>query len=285
MLPMLQDNSQRFICHHQHWRGEIVRLGESYQTIMRQHGYPQPIQHVLGEALLSATLMASALKFAGQVTLQFQSEGPLQLLVAKCDHDLNIRGLAQWHMPATSSELADALLQGTLVMTLEQHKQAPYQSIVAIEQDSISSALERYFTQSEQVPTLFRLAADDQHAVGVMLQLLPEALRPPEQNDAWIACQQQMATLQAEPLLSWNTPDLINFLQQDQDVRLFDWRPVKFYCPCSIQRMQAALVTMGQQEVMQILDEKQVVDVTCEYCSHHYAFSREEVLEIFSASP
>ncbi|MDI1351211.1 MAG: Hsp33 family molecular chaperone HslO, partial [bacterium] len=85
------DSLQRFIFEHAHIRGEIVHVENTYQTIMKQRNYPPMVKHLLGEAIVSCLLLASSIKFEGSLSLQFQGDKRLSLLLVQCDHELNIR--------------------------------------------------------------------------------------------------------------------------------------------------------------------------------------------------
>lgn len=281
-----QDSCQRFICTEQHWRGEIVRLHDSYQTIMRQHGYPLPIQQLLGQALVAVTLLSSMLKYEGQLTLQFQSEeGAVEMLVAKCNHLRQIRGLAQWQHEASLEELVQGLHDGRLALTLEQANAEPYQSIVPMQRGTIAQALQNYFSHSEQLPTMLQFAVDAENAVGVLLQKLPESAAASSETSDWVALRQRFEPLKATQLLGNSNAEIIQTLQERQDVHLYSEHEVQFFCPCSVERMERALLVMGNDDVMQTLEDKQEVEVTCEYCNHSYGFSRDEVERIFSDAP
>lgn len=279
------DSIQRFLFTDTNLRGELVHLNESYQTIMLQHGYPKAVQHLLGETLLSAVLMTATAKFDGLLTVQFENDGPVELLVAKCDNDLQVRGVAQWANEADPDQLAEGLSQGELVITLQEKAQTTYQSIVPLEQNDIATALSHYFLQSEQIPTHFHFAVNEQQAVGMMLQLLPldETLNTPAET--WMHAQQHLDQLSAELLLNSQNEEILEPFRALGDIRLLDEQPVNFNCPCNIERMQDAVVTMGEQEVQTILEENQAVVVTCEYCNHEYGFSRSEIEQIFQSRP
>lgn len=276
----MQDNNQRFIFTTYDWRGEMVCLSSSYQTIMQQHGYPNAIRLLLGEALLAAVLMTSTMKFDGQLTLQFESEGVIEMLVAKCTHDLKVRAVASWQPDASNAELAQGLADGHLVMTLHQAHEEPYQSIVPVKRGTIAAALQGYYLQSEQLPTVFRFAVDEEKATGMMLQLMPSQDHDNAMQD-WTEAQQILSALPSELLLRQDNELMLLPFQDLDDIQLFTPREVAFHCPCSVKRMRHAVLMMGKEEIYDILKEKQEVVVTCEYCNHHYGFNRDEIDRIF----
>ena len=130
------DTIQRFILEHSDLRGELVYLSDSLNTIMQQHKYPPFIRKFLGEVLLAAVLLRSIIKVDGVLTIQLQSEGAVRLLVAKCDGNYHIRGLAQWDKKASEQALQQAIGKGNLIVTvMPDHRVEPNQSIVPLQQN------------------------------------------------------------------------------------------------------------------------------------------------------
>ncbi|HMQ20370.1 MAG TPA: Hsp33 family molecular chaperone HslO, partial [Sphingopyxis sp.] len=166
-------------------RGRLVRLGPVLNTIMSAHRYPPVAEKLLAEALVLTVLLASTLKDDdSQLTLQAQTGGgPIDLLV--CDFRGNeLRGYLKFDAERLAEVGADPTLfalfgEGFLAITFDQAATGErYQGIVPLEGSSIAAAAEHYFDQSEQIPSLIRLAArhDDAGCVagGLLLQHLPE---------------------------------------------------------------------------------------------------------------
>src|SRR3990167_2145668 len=89
------DSAQKFLFEEKDVRGVIVHLTESYHQILKQHNYPPIIQHYLGEVLVAIALLKETIKLNGRMTIQFQSEGAIQLLVAQINSEGHLRGLAR----------------------------------------------------------------------------------------------------------------------------------------------------------------------------------------------
>ncbi|HET9356394.1 MAG TPA: Hsp33 family molecular chaperone HslO [Sphingomicrobium sp.] len=168
-----------------HARGRLVRIGETLDTILANHNYPRPIEELLAEALALTALLGTLLKDpGGQLTLQAQTEnGIIDLLV--CDYlGGELRGYIR-HDPDRLAEagpnpnLFSLFGKGYLAITFDQPAtKERYQGIVPLEGNGLGEAAQSYFSQSEQIPSLVRLAArrdsDGWVAGGLMLQHLPE---------------------------------------------------------------------------------------------------------------
>ncbi|MEA3080534.1 MAG: molecular chaperone Hsp33, partial [Sphingomonadales bacterium] len=166
-------------------RGRIARLGPVLDTILASHHYPQVIEKLLAEALTLTALLGSLLKEPqGQLTLQAQTEGgPIDLMV--CDYlGGELRGYVRHDAEKVADLPAEPMLQdlfgkGYLAITFDQPlAKERYQGIVPLEGKNLGEAAQSYFAQSEQIPSLVRLAAEKggSHcfAGGLLLQHLPE---------------------------------------------------------------------------------------------------------------
>lgn len=104
-------------------RGELVQIDEAYQQIISSKEYPAPVQKLLGELLVSTTLLTATLKFEGSITMQLQGDGPVSLAVINGDNDQKIRGVARFDGDiADDAGLHDLIGKGHLVITIDPKK-------------------------------------------------------------------------------------------------------------------------------------------------------------------
>lgn len=278
----MQDICQRFMFEHAPIRGELVRLGESYRTIVHQHHYPSVIRELLGEALVAAVLLTEVIKFNGELTLQFQSDGPVTLLVAKCNSQGMVRGLATWRDDVLPINIPSALGEGQLVVTISYDEQVkPYQSVIPIRHQTISQALEVYFIQSEQLPTRLYVAVSAEAVSGLLLQMLPNESSE-TLNETWEEAVILADTLNTDELLTLDHSEILRRLYHEHDIRLFDARSIAFKCRCSPERMAGAILALGEAEAAVMLQTNKEIVVTCEYCNNIYGFDKAQVLDIFA---
>src|SRR5690606_9925397 len=132
-------------------RGRLVRLGETIDTILSAHDYPEPVAALLGEACALAALVGSSLKFEGRLIVQAQGDGPVRYVVADYDTEGHLRGYCRFdpdEVAAASQGFArpgaKALLgQGVFVMTLDRGADFERtQGITPIEGESLSLCAE-----------------------------------------------------------------------------------------------------------------------------------------------
>ena len=80
-----------------------------------------------------------------------------------------------------------------------------------------------------------------------------------------------------------NSPEIIRRLYHQEDVRVFEPRPVAFRCSCSHERVTSMLRMLGHDEVRSILEERGNVEVDCEFCGRHYVFDAVDAEQVFAA--
>lgn len=264
-------------------RGEWVHLDAVWKTVLERREYPPAIRRVLGEALAASALLSATIKFAGLLTLQIQSRGPLRLLVVQCTRERLLRGLARWEGPVTEAPLSTLCGDGTLAITIDpqQERQQRYQGIVDLAGPSLAATLEGYFSRSEQLPTRLHLTADRHTAAGLLLQRLPAAAADPK---AWSRIETLSAALTGPELLALNARGLLRRLFPQDDVHLFEAQPVGFRCTCSRARTAGMLRALEYQELRGMLAEQGRVEVTCEFCGMRYHFDPVDIEGLFVAA-
>lgn len=275
------DVCQNFIFKDLAVRGSLVRLKDSYQTITHQHHYPAVLGSLLGEGLLGVILMSSFLKQRGRLTLEFQGEGDLSLLSARCTANNDIRGLVRASPELISTKnLMQALQNGYLNLTYEPEQMGePYQSVIEVTQTSIAKNLCEYFDRSEQLPTRFVLFSDGDMAAGLMLQVLP--VQENHGRDAFGTLAMLAETLTPQEFKTCDFPTILRRLFHEYELELFPAKPIHFGCDCSFERMQNAILSIGEEEAFDILETEPYIEITCEFCGRSQMFDAEAVEQLF----
>jgi len=274
-----KDTLRRFLFEKEDVRGSIVRLTDTWQHLLAADNYPQQVRSVLGEALAATALLGRNLKFDGRLTLQVQGGEHLRLLVMQCDHQLNMRGMARFgdKLPDNFTELVDG---GALCITVESGRKGErYQSIVPLSEIDLAESLQLYYHQSVQLPTMLMLAADDDEAVGLMLQALPE--RKPG-SGFWRRMVDDMQGLDVVRMSHVEDETLLTALFPDDDVRLFNAEPVSFKCDCSDDRINNMLKLLGVDEMRDLIAQQDPVEIRCEFCSKLYTLPAENIMALIA---
>ncbi len=274
-----RDNLHRFVFSSGMVRGELVQLDASYRAVAQDRDYPTAVSTQLGQSLAAVSLLSATIKYRGSLILQIQSEGPLHTLVAQATHGGTVRGLCRWDRDQPINPDEPLFGAGRLVITLEPEKGEPYQGIVGLQSERLSDSLETYFEQSEQLATRLWLEANEETAVGLMLQVLPGEAQDPEQ---WEQLCLLADTLTRDELLDLDAETLLYRLFHEHGVRLVDSSPVAFRCHCSEERIAHALRIFDRSELEEILSEQGQISVDCEFCNKHYAFDSVDLEALLS---
>ncbi len=278
----MKDSLQRFLLEGTPVRGEIVHLDASWRAILDRRTYPQPLQKLLGEMIAAGVLLSATLKFEGALIMQMQGEGPVRLLVVEVTSEHTLRATAKWDGDLASDDLKSLLGNGKFVITIVPGagKQS-YQGIVSLEGDTVSEVLEHYMAKSEQIETRLWLACDSRQASGMLLQKLPA--KKSQDPDAWNRAVKIGETITALELLRLPAREIVRRLYHQEDVRVFEARPVAFRCSCSHDRVTSMLRMLGRDEVRSIVNEREKVDVECEFCGRQYSFDAVDAEQVFAS--
>lgn len=276
---------RRFLLDDLDIRGAVVRLDDVWQALQHGRAYPGEVARLLGEMSAVSALIAANLKQAGRLTFQIQGHGAVRLLVIDCTEALNLRGFAGFggDIPVGGGlpELVgDGILQLTLDVAGLEH---PYQSMVPLEGDSIAATFEHYLMQSEQQPAGLWLACDEGAAAALFLQKLPGA--DARDADGWSRMHQLAQTVKAEELLQLDPETLLGRLFAEENVRLYEARPVTHHFPPDRDKIIAMLRSLGEDEVRHIYDEHGELVVRDDLSNHEYRFEADEIDELFASGP
>ncbi len=278
----MSDSLQRFLLERTPVRGEIAHLDATWRAVLERRSYPAPLERLLGEMMAAAALLSATLKFEGSLIMQIQGSGPVQLLVVEATSDHTLRATAKWEGELAEGNVGALLGEGRFVISIVPSSGTQtYQGIVSLEGNSIAEVLEHYMAKSEQLETRLWLASDSHQAAGMLLQKLPAT--PTEDVDAWNRATRLGETIKRDELLGLPAPEIIRRLYHQEDVRVFEPRPVAFRCSCSQDRVTSMLRMLGHDEVRSIVAERGNVEVDCEFCGRHYAFDSVDAEQVFAA--
>lgn len=261
-----------------HARLLIIQMEQSWANVLSRHVYPAPVAGQLGQLLASSVLLRSRLKKGSSIIMQVQGDGALKTLVAQSNPGNTLRGLATWQQsfdPAAS--MREIYGTAKLVMTLT-NEQERYQGIVELCGQTLSDSIEVYLSQSEQLPSCLRLFANQDRVAGVLIQKLPTEF---DDNEDWQRIKLLTQTITAQEMLNLSVTDILSRLYHQEDVRVYDQQTVAFKCSCSRDRIDSVLETMGRDSMIELLEEKGVVNVDCEFCNLSYQYKQAEIDRLF----
>ena len=271
---------QRFLLDDLDIRGAIVKLDDVWRALLENRDYPPAVRDLLGATGAITTVIGGNLKQPGRLTVQLQGHGPVSLLVVDITEALNLRGYAKAEGTPAAGTLAELVGDGRLQLSLDiEGMEQPYQSLVPLEGDSIAEVFEHYLAQSEQQPARLWLACSPRAAVALFVQKLPGA--DAKDLDGWSRVQQLAHTVREDELLGLDAEQLLRRLFAEEDIRLFEARPVTHEWPADPDKIAEMLRALGEDEVRAVLEEHGEVVVHDDLSNHTYRFDRSDVDALF----
>ena len=278
-------------------RGRLARVGPVLESILANHGYPPVIERLLAEALVMTALLGTMLKEpGGQITVQAQTEaGIVDLLV--CDYlGGELRGYVK-HDPERLAEagpnpsLFSLFGKGYLAITFDHPGiDERYQGIVPLEGESLARAAESFFAQSEQIPSVVRLAAEKREtgwsAGGLLFQHLPEGeqgrdrLHTRLDHPDWPHVAVLAGSVKADELTdsSLGLDDLAWRLFHDEaEVRTLDPLKLSRGCRCDPDYVRSVIARFPPEEREAMVGEDGLIRVDCAFCSQSFPIALEDV--------
>ncbi|QDH33271.1 Hsp33 family molecular chaperone HslO [Porphyrobacter sp. YT40] len=273
-------------------RGRVVRMEDVLEQVLSAHDYPAPITHLLGEALVLGALMGGLLKGeTAQLTLQAQTQGGIVKLLV-CDYrDGALRGYVDFDGERLATlganpGLAALFGEGYLAITFETESLQRYQGIVPLEGDSLAQACESYFSQSEQIPTLIRVAsragAGGRMAAGMLIQHLPDGEEGRERlhvrldHPDWEHVAVIAGTISHDELLD---PALSleaiawRLFHEEEEVRVQPGTVLSRGCRCSAAHYETIIARFPPDEQEEMRGPDGTISVDCAFCSRSFALA------------
>lgn len=245
----------------------------------------------LGRLLTAGAMMGVMMKGEKDIlTLQVHASGPLNGMTVTADSRGRVKGYVgnpNVVIPANEKgklDVAGAVGIGFMNIIKDLGLKEPYLGQVALQTSEIAEDLTYYFATSEQVPSAVGLGVlmnkDNtvRTAGGFIVQLMPFAeeavIAKLEQNVAGIS---SVTTL----LDQGHTPEsLLEHILKGFDMEITDRIPTEFYCNCSKERVERALISIGRKELNEMIQEGKPVELNCHFCNTNYEFSVEDLKEI-----
>ena len=265
---------------------ELVRRGAEIQKTSPN------ATAAFGRALTAASMMGNMQKVEnGSMTLQIRGGGPIGTITVVSDAEGNVRGCVTEprvplveKYPGKLDVGATVGTNGTITVIRDLQMKEPYIGSTELVSGEIGDDVTAYFAQSEQVPTACALGVlvdrdtSVKAAGGYILQLLPGA---PEETITVLEEGIQRAGAVTPMLESGMTPeDILGQVCGSLGVVFMETTEVSYKCYCSRERVESALISLGREELKQIMEEGKPFPVECQFCDTVYTFTPQDVADL-----
>ena len=293
---MMRDFVQSFLLSDGLFRGNVVRTEKVVREIVCRHNYPEVVSYLVAETTVLASLISSTLKYDGVFTLQIHGDGAVSTLVTDISGGVGLRSYARYDTDKVGKLSLEEVKERGIVPSLLQSGYVSftvdffdgserYQGVVELDGRSIADSVLQYFNKSEQVNTVLKTAVDlskgisNIKASGIILQQIPMTggrgnmfdRTEEEAEEEWNTNVILLSSLKNEELLNEDiiVQHLLYMLYNEQDIRIFDEKPLNFSCRCSKERIKAVLASFSEHDFKEVFKDG-FTEVTCEFCGQKY---------------
>ena len=272
-------------------RAFAITSREMVETARQHHNTSPVATAALGRLLTGGAMMGVMMKGEkDMLTLMMKGDGPINGVTVTADSKGNVKGYVgnpNVLIPANYAGKLDvgaAIGYGTLTVIKDMGLKEPYVSQVPLGTSEVAEDLTYYFAKSEQIPSAVALGVlvDRDYSIkqsgGFIIQMMPDA---PEEIIS--AIEEKLKVI--EPLTTMldkgmTQEDILNELVGDFDPHILDKIPVEYYCNCSKERVEKALISIGKDEIQDIIENEGSTSLHCHFCNKDYEFSKEELEEL-----
>ncbi|ADM67964.1 33 kDa chaperonin [Paenibacillus polymyxa E681] len=267
-------------------RAFAVRTTQLVEELRRRHDTYPTATAALGRTLTAGAIMGSMLKGKERLTIQVKGDGPIGQIVVDANAVGEVRGYVtepHVHLPSNSMgklDVAGAVgTEGFIHIIKDLGLKEPYRGSTPIISGELGEDFTYYFAKSEQTPSAVGLGVlvDTDNSVivagGFIIQLLPGL-----NDDEITAIENAVSSippvtalldqgLELDEMLRWMLPD----------VRILDELDIHFQCECSRERVEKTLISLGESELEQLIEEEGQAEVVCHFCNEAYQFNKDEL--------
>lgn len=275
--------------------GEIRAFAATTRDLVEEarkaHNTSPVATAALGRLLTAGVMMGCDMKGENDLlTLKIQGDGPIKGLTVTADSKGNVKGYAfnpMVMLPPNAKgklDVGGALGVGVLSVIKDIGLKEPYVGQTILVTGEIAEDLTYYYATSEQTPSSVALGVlmnnnnTVRQAGGFIIQLLPGAS---ETVIGKLADKLKEISSITTLLDVGNTPEMVlEYILGDFGLEINGKTPVQFYCNCTKSRVEKALISVGRQDIQEMIDDNKSIEVNCHFCGRNYEFQVDELKEI-----
>ena len=261
----------------------------------RLHNTSPVMSAALGRTLTAAAMMSIMMKGDNdKLTIQIKSDGPSGGLTVCADSHGNVKGytpVPDVILPAKSNghlNVSGAIGNGDLIVVKDLGLKEPYVGRIVLQTGEIAEDMTYYFAASEQTPSsvglgvLMNMDNTVRCSAGFIIQLMPDA-----SDDGISVIENNLKSLKSvtEMLDAGMTPeDMLSEVLKGLDVRFNERYDTTYKCDCSEERVEKALISLGEKEIVSLINENKDAEIHCDFCEKDYIFGPDRLKEILKKS-
>ena len=245
----------------------------------------------LGRLLTGGAMMGVMMKGEEDLlTIKIEGDGPIGGLTVTADSRGNVKGYVfhpEVMLPPNDKgklDVGGALGVGVLTVIKDMGMKEPYVGKTILVTGEIGDDLTYYFATSEQTPSSVALGVlmnrenTVRQAGGFILQMMPGA-----SEDVIAGLERRLAQIHSVTKLldEGRTPEsILEYVLGEYGLEILDRTDMRFYCNCSKERIEKALISVGKKELQAMIDDGKTIEVNCHFCSKHYPVTVDELKDL-----
>ncbi len=274
-------------------RAILIESTAMVQKAMDTHKLSRIATAALGRTITATAMMGSMLKGDKEsVSVQIKGGGPIGTVLAVAHGDVTVKGYVDnpaIDLPRTGPKLPVGAAVGTdgkMTVIKDLNMREPYVGQVNLVSGEIAEDFAMYFTASEQTPSLVSLGVlvDDEKVIsagGLIVQMLPNAT---EAAIASVEMSTPMFTDISGTMKEYHLEGAVNQLLLHLEPEVLEKKVPKYQCDCSRERIERMLITLGADELQDMIETQKGAQVDCHFCLTRYKFSEEELKMLLEAA-
>lgn len=272
-------------------RAYAVNATETIAEAQRRHDTWNTSSAALGRTMIGALMLGATLKGEDKMTVKVEGNGPAGAIVVDSNGKGDVKGyIKNPHISLPLNEIGKIDVRGAVgtegmfTVIKDLGLKEPFSGQTPIVSGEIGEDFTYYLAVSEQIPSAVGVSVlvdtDDsiKTAGGFMIQIMPGASEEIiDQIEERLKETTRISTL----LDDGQTPEEIlrNLLATD-DVEFLEELPVQFKCDCSKEKFASAIITLGAEQIQELIDQDHGAEAVCAFCNNKYEYSEADLYEL-----
>ena len=266
---------------------------DTVEEMRSRHNTSPVITAALGRLMTGAVMMGSMMKNDDDsLTLKVEGDGPVKKMTVKADRFGHVKGFAdvpQVILHANEKgklDVAKAVGIGVLTVIKDIGLKEPFVGTSMLVTSEIAEDLTYYFSVSEQTPSAVGLGVlmnrenTVRQAGGFILQLMPGV-----DDETIDVLEKKINSIQSVTSMldqGMNPEQILNYILGDFGFEILDHMPVSFHCGCSHEKFESAILSLGHDDLMSLIEGDEPVEALCDWCNTYYTFQPADLRKVVS---
>lgn len=289
----MKNNTMKFLAHEGMVKVTCVNTKDTINKAKEIHGFSKTVTKVMSNVLTVGTIIGADLKDdIDNVTIQVRGDGPIGQVICVAKKGAKVKGYvknAQIELAPTEEgkidEQAAVGHNGVIYIIKDMGLKEPYVGVIQLNNGDIVNSFVEYYAKSEQIPTVLStgMTFDEENNVkvsgGYIIQLMPDAT-----DEVIEKIEQAIKNSESISSMLEKEFDLVKIAKiitgDDNIMMMLGEIENEYVCDCSKDRMERGLVSLGKEELNNIIKDGEDIHTKCHFCNKDYTFTINEITNL-----